>query len=173
MDNPGKTRFRAEKNLLAKYEAENKALEERIAALVKDQENLSALINALRARMGLDPLPLPGKISRFDLKSSPQNPDPASKNSPYRGLNLLEAIECCLKNEQRPMFPREIADSLRDGNFYTKSKNFLSMVNTALQRLKKKEQGAKVENHDRKWGLAEWKKRKRNPEEPENIEGQP
>jgi len=173
MEKAKASRFRAEKNLLGQYEAEYKVLEIRLSTLQKDHQNLLALINALRARMGLELLSPPREASRFDPKSALSQPEMAVKKFPYRGLNLLEAIERCLKNEQRPMFPREIADSLRDGNFYTKSKNFLSMVNTALQRLKKKEQGAKVENHDRKWGLAEWKKRKRNPEEPENIEGQP
>lgn len=166
------TDFKAEKELLEKTEAENKKIEAELAVLEKEHQSLLVLMNALRARMGLESLPVEKVISSGVLpveKPIHRNTNLDTKKSPYLGLNLHQAIERCLKVERQPLSPKDITDLLLTGKFYTKSSNLLAMVNTALQRMKKEEYGAKVENHDRKWALTEWKGKKRNSEEIEDM----
>jgi hypothetical protein len=124
-----------------------------LADLERERDGLTAAINVIRRKMGLAPEESAPKIAASVANGTGSNDKGSSEIKPdsFFGMKLPDAIRSYFAITKRPALPSTIAKALLDGGLQSTAKDFNSMVQTAINRMK-----GEVVRVPNGWALAEW-----------------
>jgi hypothetical protein len=137
--------------------AENINYQAVLADLRAKRDALNAAIGAIEEIAGIKKSPLAQKGSGMasvvpSPLETPAGPVEIHRNA-FFGLKMPDAIKKYLSMAMRRETTGAIIEGLKAGGLASESKNFTSIVYTALRRLERKGEVVRI---GKKWGLAEW-----------------
>ncbi len=123
---------------------------ELLAELEKELAELQTTIGVLKRRIGVQ------GVSASVGNGSPVHDDSSrDQDTPYLGMNILEASRNYLQRIRQPKAPSEIAEALKSGGVHSRSDDFNGIVRTTLF---KRGHEVGIEKFGKgKWGLRDWR----------------
>lgn len=121
-----------------------------LTLLEQKRDDLTAVINALRSQMGLEPQ---GGNVDSDLARGAGN-GAKLRDDEFFGMSIPKASMKLLAAAKKPMTAPDVAQELKKHGLINDSPKFTNSVYSALHR--EQSRGTVVQTTGKRWGLVEW-----------------